>query len=332
MVHKLGEILRDAVILLSSALIWTSADAHHSAIIFDQSQEIVIEGEVSGFDWQNPHVYVYVDVEDDTGQLVRWQLEGTATPTMARSGWGPTTLVEGERVTARGHPNRSATRQHAMLTLLSKPDGTRLGSDPEQRRPSVVAESIFGLWEKRPGGTIVDLAARTEKGAASQAAFDVADQPTSDCIPLALPQIVNLPYMYAISMQGEHILIRSEFYEVERIVYMDEREHPENGERTIQGHSIGWWDDEVLVVDTTLFADHRMGNAPLGVPSGAQKHVVEKYQLTEDHTQLAIDLVVRDPEYLLGPATARVFWEYAPDKEMAPFACDPENAQLWKFE
>ena len=56
-------------------------------------------------------------------------------------------------------------------------------------------------------------------------------------------------------MQEEHILIQTEDFQIERIVYMDGREHPADGERTIQGHSIGWWegDGDVLVIDTTLF-------------------------------------------------------------------------------
>ena len=69
---------------------------------------------------------------------------------------------------------------------------------------------------------------------------------------------------------------------------MDGRGHPENGERTNQGHSIGFWEGEVLVVDTALFADYRSGSLD-GVPSGAAKHVVERYSLSPDRTQLIVE-------------------------------------------
>ena len=35
----------------------------------------------------------------------------------------------------------------------------------------------------------------------------------------------------------------------DRFVYLDGRSHPTGGPRTNEGHSIGWWEDDVLVVD-----------------------------------------------------------------------------------
>jgi len=93
-------------------------------VIFDQNREVVIEGVVSGYDWKNPHVYIYVDTEDDSGQLMRWQIEGEDIRTMTRSGWAPTTLVAGERVAVRANPARVADRQHVLMVSLSKPDDT----------------------------------------------------------------------------------------------------------------------------------------------------------------------------------------------------------------
>ena len=81
---------------------------------------------------------------------------------------------------------------------------------------------------------------------------------------------------------------------------MDGRGHPDGTERSNQGHSIGRWDGDVLVVDTTNFAFNR---APVfgrparaeGVPSGLDKHVVERFRLSEDHTHIVIDFAMEDP-------------------------------------
>ena len=118
---------------------------------------------------------------------------------------------------------------------------------------------------------------------------------------------------------------------------MDGRGHPENGARTNQGHSIGRWEDDVLVVDTTHFEDHLLGNSvPLsavqGIASGAQKHVVERYQLSEDGTRLSIDFLVEDPEYLEEPFTATMEWDYASDIEPIRFGCEPEEARRFTFQ
>ena len=58
------------------------------------------------------------------------------------------------------------------------------------------------------------------------------------------------------------------FYHTERVIYLDGRAHPNDGERSNQGHSIGWWVGETLVVDTALFADHRSTIPNLGIPGG----------------------------------------------------------------
>ena len=137
--------------------------------------------------------------------------------------------------------------------------------------------------------------------------------------------------MYEIELLDDRILFRSEFYTSERTVFMDGRGHPESAERTLQGHSIGWWEGEALIVDTVHFSDLRNGNL-FGIPSGAQKHVVERYELSEDGTRLLIDFVLEDPEYLAEPFEDGTYWDFSPGSEMSPFSCDLENAQRYILE
>ena len=171
----------------------------------------------------------------------------------------------------------------------------------------------------------------TEKGVAAQAEYTVENSPASQCIPPAPPITLFIAGLLQISMPGEHILIRAEFFRIERLVYMDGREHPQNGERTSQGHSIGWWEDDVLVIDTTNFADHRNGIG-YGVPTGAQKHLVERYELTEDGIQLKVEYVLDDPEYLQESATGGIVLDHASNETFMLSLCDPETAQRWMFE
>ena len=117
------------------------------------------------------------------------------------------------------------------------------------------------------------------------------------------------------------MILRSEFFDVTRTVYMDGRGHPVNGERTNQGHSIGWWEGDTLVVDTTLLADHRAGNSPRGVPSGAQKRMVERFSLSEDGTQAIVDVFVEDPEFLAEPFETQLEIVYSPHLELYSYEC-----------
>ena len=122
---------------------------------------------------------------------------------------------------------------------------------------------------------------------------------------------------------GETIIIRSQFFDQVRTVYMDGREHPPTDERTHEGHSIGSWEDDVLVIDTRNFADNRSPYQN-GIPSGAQKHVVERYRLHEDGTRLTVEFMLEDPEYIVGSMTHSRDLIYSPQIEMTPFDCDAE--------
>ena len=96
-----------------------------------------------------------------------------------------------------------------------------------------------------------------------------------------------------------------------------------------EGHSIAWWEEDVLIVDTTLYEENIAGNR-YGVPGGVQKHSIERYELTEDRTQLKVDFVIHDPEYMAEPLTGGIVYDHAPDREMMPFECNLDNARLYE--
>ena len=88
---------------------------------------------------------------------------------------------------------------------------------------------------------------------------------------------------------------------------------------------MGRWDGDVLVVDTRNFADHR-SPYQIGVPSGDQKHVVERYRLTDDGTAIVAEFMLEDPAYLTGPMTHTRELIYSPQLEMSRFDCDPNSS------
>ena len=50
--------------------------AHHSfAAEFDASKTVTLRGVVSKVDWINPHIFIYVDVKDDSGKTTTWALQ-----------------------------------------------------------------------------------------------------------------------------------------------------------------------------------------------------------------------------------------------------------------
>lgn len=333
-------VLKHALLGLAAVagVVASRADAHHSTTAFDMGRIVVFEGTVVRFDWTNPHVYL--NVEDSDGNV--WRIETDATPVMTRSGWTRDSFQVGDSITVRVSPHIDPDRHAGVLLLAQGADGAPLSSLNRTKRalerdPTVTAPSLFGIWhgeflpiDESARVPLVDAfqsLSTTAKGEAARLSFDESMSPTTQCVAWPSPFILGLAAIYLVELEPNEdtIIFRSEFYGTERIIYMDGREHPIDGRRTNQGHSVGWWEEDVLVVDTTLFSDHRSPYTA-GVPSGASKHVIERYTLSEDRTRLLVDIYLEDPEYLAEPFTASLVWNYSPHLEMLELECDPAVA------
>jgi hypothetical protein len=304
--------------------------------------EIEVEGQVTLFDWTNPHVYIFVEATDDAGREIEWQFETDATPILLRNGWTRDSLLPGDRVSVRANPDRLAGRAHALMISIEKVDGTvltPLSGNTDALPHGTPTNTLAGIWEHgeddfaafRESAMFVST---TEKGTIARETYDIrTENPAADCVPYPSPMIVALPrYLNEISILDDRITIQNEFLDVERVIFTDGRGHPENGTRTNQGHSIGYWEDDVLVVDTTLFADNRSTMPGTGLPSGAQKRVVERYELSEDGTQISIDIVLEDPEYLAEPFTGSLEWNLSAYREISAFGCTIDQATRFMAE
>jgi Family of unknown function (DUF6152) len=93
-----------AVVLLLLPLAG-STFAHHGFVSwFDMSRSVTVKGTVTSFDWTNPHAYIYLDVKDDKGAIVKWSAELGAIAMLTRAGWKRDTLKPGDEITMTGNP------------------------------------------------------------------------------------------------------------------------------------------------------------------------------------------------------------------------------------
>src|ERR1700691_5339554 len=77
--------------------------AHHSfPAQYDQKAPVEFKGVVSKVDWMNPHVYFYVDVKDQNGNVTHWDCEAGNPNALARRGWKRDSLKAGDEVTVQG--------------------------------------------------------------------------------------------------------------------------------------------------------------------------------------------------------------------------------------
>ena len=327
-------ILERSVLAVVFALMMLPATAHHSRAIYDQERTVTIEGVVTSYEWTNPHVYLYVESQDDSGDAVVWELEGNVTTIMRRLGWSKDTFAPGDRVIAKANPSRDSTRMMAYLESAERNGITFAGRSAlidrtEASRPR--ADGLSGIWDIPVTSWIRQFSEPlswplTASGAEGAEVYDdLTMNPQIECTPRTAPWLMIFTGVQKIEVGDSSISILTEYNTVERTVHMNLTSH-DGAAVTHQGHSIGWWEGDVLVVDTTHFTDHRSGNAR-GVRSGSQKHLVERFELNPDRTNLTYRFELDDPEYLAAPITGELQAAYRPDLDFVPVTCSPEAAR-----
>ena len=107
----------------------TPAVGHHSfAAEFDRDERVTLEGIVTKVEWQNPHVYFYVDVADENGIVSNWAFEMGAPAVLTRTqGWTRSTLHIGDEVIVEASRAKDGSNlgNARNVTLTS---GERLGT------------------------------------------------------------------------------------------------------------------------------------------------------------------------------------------------------------
>ena len=333
---------------LSTLLVWPAL-AHHSNAALQMDTVATLEGMVTEYSFRNPHTYFTVASTGENGEAVEWDVQMGSAIGLQRRGWTADTLSIGDRLMVGLHPARDG-RPYGLLVSIERdgsPLATPFGDGPRHAAPVITATTttIEGRWfvdrdsleDDYPGG-LDELMSRdltpTEAGRAARDAFDQdsEENPELACISKPVPGEIIYTDLFPIEIEfpeGEEIiLIRSQHFDRERTVYMDGRGHPDPQERFHEGHSIGHWEGDVLVVDTANFGDHRSPYQN-GVPSGPRKHVVERYRLHDDGIRMNVSFILEDPDYIVGRMTHDRDLIYSPHLEMSPFNCDLESARRY---
>ncbi len=112
-------------------------EAHHSFVAqYDADQPITLSGIVTKIEWMNPHTRFYIDVEDEGGNVVNWNLELASPNVLTRRGWTRNSLQVGDVVTVDASRAKDGSDMaNAMAVILA--DGRRVFSvSPDSGAPS----------------------------------------------------------------------------------------------------------------------------------------------------------------------------------------------------
>ena len=117
-------------ILLAGVLLTAAtASAHHSfAAEYDSAKKVTIKGIVTKIDWMNPHVYFYIDVQDESGNINNWALEMGPPNGLQRSGWTRNTMKIGDEVIVEGTLAKDGSRQANARSVVMAATGKKLGA------------------------------------------------------------------------------------------------------------------------------------------------------------------------------------------------------------
>ncbi len=114
-------------LLALGQMVVVPSQAHHSFAMFDQSQQVKLEGVVKEFQFTNPHSWIQLMVVPSEGaEAEQWSIEALSPNVLMRNGWKRNTLKPGDKISVLINPLRDG-KKGGNLILVTLGDGTTLG-------------------------------------------------------------------------------------------------------------------------------------------------------------------------------------------------------------
>lgn len=207
------------------------------------------------------------------------------------------------------------------------------GPTPPRREPTDIERSLMDRFA--PGTVVLGDSGATEfppgdyggleinaalREAATRYDPDVQRTVATTCKPPGVIYSMQGPFPIEIFQGRDLIVMKLEYFDLVRIIFMNEATHPAEWPHSVTGHSIGRWEGETLVVDTAYLQPGTLFNN--GVDHTENIRLLERFRLNEDATRLVVTQELEDPGSFSGRA-ARVFTLNRGDDHVYPYDCDP---------
>jgi len=308
--------------------------SHHSRAEF--SEEIqVLEGDLVSVTWANPHPVFSLNVTNDAGVEELWEIQGFGSMyTLRRGGVSADYFTPGESVRVAGQLSMRRDKVFLANNMLLE-NGNEVvlngGAAPYFNDEGVggsanwvAAEGdlvdaeadnlgLFRVWSQphRSAGTrslegaISIQLPFNEEALAKRGAWDPLDDPDMQCMPKGMPAVMITPHPFTFLQDGANIRILAHEYSVERTIHIDDAGDPEQQPRSPVGYSVGHWEDDTLVIETT---DIDWNYFFFGFGLGDSVEVVERLTLSEDQSRLDYSAVFTDSDTFTEPARIDRYW------------------------
>ena len=133
-------VSRSAIFCLFVSLIPAPLAAHHSFLAeFDPNRPVKVTGTISRVEWENPHVWYYLDVKGADGKVTTWGFSMNAPGQLMRSGLTKDMLKLGALITVEGFRAKDGSN-NASGNIVTFTDGrdALIGQD-QALRPAELA-------------------------------------------------------------------------------------------------------------------------------------------------------------------------------------------------
>jgi len=189
---------------------------------------------------------------------------------------------------------------------------------------------ISGTWMglrfggiTKPGDIVMTPWAQEKFDAFAKLGDDRAKMdPRRDCFPLGMPRDMYEPVPIEILVQPDQIVMLLENDHIARHIFLDITEHPKDLNPSWMGHSIGHWEGDTLVVDTTALRGETFVDAA-GHPHTSAMHLVERIKRVDADT-LDDTVTVEDPNAYVHPWTIQKTYKQKPGWHVMEYVCEDE--------
>lgn len=117
--------------------------AHHGTAVFETDKAVTLKGNVTEWDWSNPHCLLQFDIKNDAGQVVHWIAETQNPAEMVSLGWGKVSFKPGDDVAVTLMPVKNG-RPYGRIKLVTLPNGTTFITKKEGLTPKETSDSSGG--------------------------------------------------------------------------------------------------------------------------------------------------------------------------------------------
>jgi len=273
-------------------------------------------GTVTEYRYRNPHVYITLQVKKADGSTVALEVEVGAASVLNGLGFNRDSVAIGDVVTIVGNPGRRNPDTLMLGRELHKRDGTyyplNIASRSVYAAKNEVATSIAGTWfSPRTEFTAFNGAVKewplTDKGKAALATVDPKATTQKDCIPVGAPGLMFYPVANTVTVQRDRVVMKVDWMDSERVIFLDGRQHPPAGNTFLHGHSVGRWEGDTLVVETTnlLSMDRFSRLDSFGHPFTDALRVTERFSLDPANGALMRAFEAEDGVYWTGTYNGR---------------------------